>query len=56
LVAAGIERVIVVDLTPESFRGQLAVVRAVVPCLAGPGVEAGLPSKRAETMARRLPV
>jgi ribosomal protein S12 methylthiotransferase accessory factor YcaO len=54
LVAVRVERVIVVDLTPEWFRDELSVVRAVVPGLAGPGVENGLPSKRAETMAHRL--
>ena len=54
IAAAGIEHAFLVDLTPESFQNELVVVRAVVPGLAGPGVERGLPSLRAETIARRL--
>ncbi len=54
IAAAGVEHALVTDLTPEDFRSELSVVRAVVPGLAGPGVPDGLPSVRAERMARRL--
>jgi len=51
MTEAGIEQVIVVDLTPDSFIGHLDVVRVIVPGLAGPDVDHGLPSGRVNAVA-----
>jgi ribosomal protein S12 methylthiotransferase accessory factor len=50
LLAIGIERVIMVDLTPEPFRGVLSVVRVVAPGLAGTGIARSVVQARAESL------
>jgi ribosomal protein S12 methylthiotransferase accessory factor len=52
LLAIGIEHIVMVDLTPEPFRGVVSVVRVVAPGLAGTGIARSVVQTRAESLLR----